>query len=328
MLAALLGTGSLSDAVGRRPVIVAALSGLAGAMIVFTFAGGLDWLYAARTLQGLATGLLLGATGAALIDLHPRRDGAHAGLVNGIASAAGIGAGAGLPGLLVEYLPDPEVLPFLVIAVLGLLLASAAWRLPEPVERTGSITLRPRGAQRPADALADVRAVRAGRAGRVVGRRPLPLARPQHRRRAAPDHQPRHRRPVRVRRVRDGHRRPVGAAHDVGPHHAGRRRRGAHRRSAATAASIHEGSLAAFLAGSVVVCFGFGAAFTGALRLLSAALAQARRAGVMSAFFVVAYASISIPAISAGLQQQATSASPRRPRGSAPPSRSSPPWSR
>src|SRR3954469_10823545 len=87
VLVALLLTGGLSDLIGRRPVILAALLGLVGAEVVFAFASGLEWLYVARTLQGLATGLLLGAAGAALIDLHPRRDGAQAGLVNGMASA-------------------------------------------------------------------------------------------------------------------------------------------------------------------------------------------------------------------------------------------------
>ena len=66
VLLALLLTGGLSDLIGRRPVIVSALLGLIGAESIFMVAGGLDWLYVARSIQGLATGLLLGATGAAL----------------------------------------------------------------------------------------------------------------------------------------------------------------------------------------------------------------------------------------------------------------------
>ena len=301
VLAALLGTGSLSDAVGRRPVIVAALSGLAGAMVVFTFASGLDWLYAARTLQGLATGLLLGATGAALIDLHPRRDGAHAGLVNGIASAAGIGVGAGLSGLLVEYLPRPEVLPFVVIATLSVLLAAAAWRLPEPVVRSGSVSLRPRMPGVPRTlwrtfALSGLGVLAAWSVGGLYLSLGPSIVNDLH--------------PTTnlamgglfvfavcafatgaqwVLRTTTIRATLVGGAGSLAVG------------SAATAAAIHAGSLTAFLAGSVVVGFGFGAAFTGALRSLAAVLAPAHRAGVMSAFFVIAYASISIPAIGAGL---------------------------
>ena len=98
------------------------------------FAGGLDWLFVARSIQGLATGLLLGATGAALVDLHPQRNGAQAGLVNGIASAAGIALWrAGGRASSSTYSPSPEVAQFVVIAVLAVLGAWATWRLPETV---------------------------------------------------------------------------------------------------------------------------------------------------------------------------------------------------
>src|SRR5579884_2778947 len=109
VLVALLLAGGVSDLVGRRPVMVAALVGLLGAEVIFVLASGLDWLYAARAVQGIATGLLLGATGAALIDHHPRRDGAQAGLVNGLASALGIGTGALVAALLVQYVGGPEM---------------------------------------------------------------------------------------------------------------------------------------------------------------------------------------------------------------------------
>ena len=57
VLLALLLTGGLSDLIGRRPVMISALLGLVGAEFVFMFAGGLEWLYVARSIQGLATGL-------------------------------------------------------------------------------------------------------------------------------------------------------------------------------------------------------------------------------------------------------------------------------
>jgi hypothetical protein len=45
---------------------------------------------------------------------------------------------------------------------------------------------------------------------------------------------------------------------------------------------------------------GFGLAFLGSLRALSAQIPRAHRAGVMSAFFIAAYAALSIPAVLAG----------------------------
>ena len=60
-------------------------------------------------------------------------------------------------------------------------------------------------------------------------------------------------------------------------------------------------SAALYLAGTIVAGAGFGVAFLGALRALSAAIPSEHRGSVMSAFYVVAYASLSLPAILAGV---------------------------
>jgi MFS family permease len=61
---ALLGTfliaGRLSDHVGRRPVIIAALLLEVAAMACFGVAGAVPLLYVARIIQGLATGAAIG----------------------------------------------------------------------------------------------------------------------------------------------------------------------------------------------------------------------------------------------------------------------------
>ncbi len=63
-------------------------------------------------------------------------------------------------------------------------------------------------------------------------------------------------------------------------------------------ASAQSGAL--LLAGAVVGGAGFGLAFLGALRQLSGVIPPHHRAEVMSAFYVVAYASLSLPAVAAG----------------------------
>ncbi len=69
VLAALLTVGSLSDHVGRRPVLIAAIVLQATAMLMFAAASGVSTLLAARVVQGLSTGAAMGAVGAGMLDL-------------------------------------------------------------------------------------------------------------------------------------------------------------------------------------------------------------------------------------------------------------------
>jgi predicted MFS family arabinose efflux permease len=66
-------------------------------------------------------------------------------------------------------------------------------------------------------------------------------------------------------------------------------------------ASAAENSGALLMLGAVIGGAGFGVAFLGSLRGLSAAIPHEHRAQVMSAFYVVAYASLSLPAVLAGI---------------------------
>ena len=56
-----------------------------------------------------------------------------------------------------------------------------------------------------------------------------------------------------------------------------------------------------FLAGTAVAGLGFGAAWTGAYRMLTAAVAPADRAGLVDAIFIAAYLALILPAVIAGL---------------------------
>ncbi len=75
ILATLLVAGRISDRVGRRPVLLASLATLALSTALFMIGRSAAWLFVARALQGLATGAALSTASAALMDLHPRRDG-------------------------------------------------------------------------------------------------------------------------------------------------------------------------------------------------------------------------------------------------------------
>jgi len=111
-LTALLTTGRLSDHLGRRPVVMAALVIQAAGMVSFIAANGVAWLYVARTLQGIGTGVATGAISAWLLDLQPPNDLRRGSIVAGIALLSGLGGGALGAGLLVQYAPNPMDLVF------------------------------------------------------------------------------------------------------------------------------------------------------------------------------------------------------------------------
>ena len=112
LMMSLLTVGRLSDYVGRRVVLAGALLVEAGAMGVFVAADGVGWLLCARIVQGFATGAAIGVLGAYLLDLQPS-DGSRLGsLVNSVAPTFGLGLGAIVTGLLVQYAPHPTRLIF------------------------------------------------------------------------------------------------------------------------------------------------------------------------------------------------------------------------
>ncbi|WP_329193567.1 MULTISPECIES: MFS transporter [unclassified Streptomyces] len=115
VLAGLLLFGSLSDTLGRRPVLGAALVLAIVSMGLFAGAQGLGLLLAARAVQGLAVGLATGAMGAALLELTPRSKPALGAQVNSAGPTVGIGLGGLGAGFLVQYGPAPTVLSYALL---------------------------------------------------------------------------------------------------------------------------------------------------------------------------------------------------------------------
>ncbi|HEX6460627.1 MAG TPA: MFS transporter [Thermoleophilaceae bacterium] len=301
VLAALLLVGRISDDVGRRPVLGASLAGLFGAGLLFALARSVGWLFAARALQGLTTGAALGAAGAAMLDLHPRGDAARTGLINGVVSAGGIAVGALVASVLVQYAPDPLVTPFIVLLALVALMLVLTLALPEPVIERARPRLRPQRPRVPADSrraftLAALAVLSSWSiAGLYLALGPNLLGQLMHT----------------TNRLAGGAgvlalTLPAAISQIVW-------QRLEPRRAAAlgsmvlsggmalTAASLSAGSAALFLGASAITGAGFGVVFLGALRSLAQAVPDRQRAEVMSAFYVVAYFSIAVPAVAAGL---------------------------
>jgi MFS family permease len=301
VLVSLLLVGSLSDQAGRRPVLAWSLLGLLVSALIFTTASSVVWLFAARALQGLATGAALGAAGAALIDMHPTANTRTAALVNGVVALGGLGIGALLSSALVQYLPDPRVLPFLVVAAMIALLLVAVAAMPEPVSREGRLLLRPQWPGLPREtrgpfALAALGVIGSWSIAGVY----LALG------------------PALAGHLLQTHNQLAGGAAAVALMGAGALAQLAGRNlsdrtltvagsalvalgMALTASAVAVGSAPFFLAASALAGVGFGLAFMGALRHLSAAIPPDRRAEVMSAFYVVGYLSLALPAVAAGI---------------------------
>jgi len=141
LLAALLVCGRISDHLGRRPVLLAALAVQVVAMIVFAGAGGLTALLTGRVLQGLSTGLGVSAVAAALTDI----DEEVGTTANAVAPAVGSGVGALGAAIVVEFVPAAVPVIYIGFAVLLLAQVVLLFGVPESsTRRPGALkSLRP-----------------------------------------------------------------------------------------------------------------------------------------------------------------------------------------
>ncbi|QIO53428.1 MFS transporter [Rhizobium leguminosarum] len=136
LLAALLIAGSISDHLGRKPVIFFALVLEIAAMGLFVVASGPAWLIAARIVQGLATGIAGASIGAALVDV----DRAKGQIVNSIAPLCGMAVGAVGTSALIQYGPFPMHLVYALLLVAFTLQAAAIWLTGETgAKRPGAL---------------------------------------------------------------------------------------------------------------------------------------------------------------------------------------------
>jgi MFS family permease len=139
VLFALLAFGRWSDAIGRRPMLLAGIAAAIASAAVFLVADSVTMLLVARVLSGLSAGLFTGTATAAVIEAAPPNWRTRAAAVATVANMGGLGLGPLMAGLLVQYAPAPLQLSFIVHIVLVLLAGVAVFLVPETSARTGRI---------------------------------------------------------------------------------------------------------------------------------------------------------------------------------------------
>lgn len=136
-LGAALTVGPISDAIGRKPVLLAAVGTILVGLLLFLFAGAEWQLILARFLHGAAIGSITVVAGAALLDVRPT-DGARNGMLSGVALNVGIAATALGAAAVAQYAPHPLRTPFVTMGVVVLAILLGVIALIEPhVGRTG-----------------------------------------------------------------------------------------------------------------------------------------------------------------------------------------------
>ncbi|HMH58323.1 MAG TPA: MFS transporter [Galbitalea sp.] len=146
LVAAILVAGSLSDFIGRRPVLIGALAIELVSMLMFIVAPNIGWVIAARVVQGLATGGATSAFAASLLELAPAKFRNLGAVIGAAAPAGGLGLGALLAGIAVQFTTEASVIVFTGLASIMVLGGLVAIFARETVARRpgGVRSLQPR----------------------------------------------------------------------------------------------------------------------------------------------------------------------------------------
>lgn len=302
LLAVLLVAGRLSDYLGRRPIMATALLFEAAAALAFLAAHGLGALFVARSLQGVATALGVGAAGAALLEQSPADRPGLGATVNSSGTSAALGLAALGAGAVIQYGPAPTHLVFWLLFAASVLGVLVLFGMPEPGVRSPlhASVLRPTvGVPRAArtdfavalPALVSTWALGGlyfslgpGLIGQLAGSRDvvwggLAIFALSASGAAAPA--------VVGRRTPRTAMTGGSAVLAVG--------------AAATLAAIVGHSAVGFLLATAFTGIGFGTSFLGAFRHLTALALPHERGALVSTLYVVAYLAFSLPVIVAGV---------------------------
>jgi predicted MFS family arabinose efflux permease len=300
-LAAALVLGSLSDHVGRRPVLIGALVVQLASNLMFLVAPGVGWVIAGRIVQGLASGAATGAFTAALVELAPPHRKRLGPILGSVGLTGGLAVGSLLAGLAIELTSSANTIAFVVLSALTIVGGLAVVASPETIRRSPG-ALRslvphvavPAAARVEFLAAAPVVAAVWMLAGLSGGLAPSMVHSVFHRDSGLLDGLAGFIAPavsvvigLSFARVRPRTAMTIGIyASVVGP--------------IGIFLGASAGSLPTMFAGQAVAGLGFGAAVTAALGLVIPLVAAHQRAGVVAGIYVVSYLGLGVPVVLAG----------------------------
>ncbi|MEV6375241.1 MFS transporter [Micromonospora musae] len=300
-LAAVLTLGSLSDHVGRRPVLVGALVIQLASNVLFLVASDVGWVIAGRIVQGVASGAATAAFTAALVELAPSNRKRLGTILGSVGLTGGLGAGSLLAGLAIQFTSTANTIVFVVLIALTVLGAVVIALSPETMPRTSGAlrSMVPRVAIPPAArtefaAAAPVVAAVWMLAGLSGGLAPSMVRSVFHLDSGVLNGvtgfiapavaavvgltfarlDPRRAMTIGI------HASLVGALGIIG--------------------GVFAGSLAVMIIGQAIAGVGFGASFTAALRLVFPLAAAHQRAGLVGGIYVVSYVAFGLPIVVEG----------------------------
>lgn len=300
-LAAVLTAGSLSDHVGRRPVLLGALMVQLTSNVVLLVAPDIGWVIAGRILQGAAAGAATTAFTAALVELAPPNRKRRGAILGSVSLTGGLAVGSLLAGLAIQLTTTASSIVFTALTILTVLGIVVVGLSPETVTRVpGALrSLSPRVDVPPATraevaAAAPIIAATWMLAGLAGGLAPSMVHSVFHLNSGLLNGMAGFVSPaasvvvgLACARLAPRRAMTIGiSAAIVG--------------AIAIASGAGAGSLVTMLAGEAIGGAGFGACFTAALLLILPLAPEHQRAHVVAVIYLIAYIAFGVPVVIAG----------------------------
>ncbi|MCW8122453.1 MFS transporter [Streptomyces anthocyanicus] len=300
-LVAVLTLGSLSDHLGRRPVLIGSLIVQVASNFLFLLAPDISWVIIGRIVQGIASGAATSAFTAALVEIAPEDKKRLGTILGSVSLTGGLAAGSLLAGLAIQITRSANTIIFIALIVLtvvgGLVVVASRETVTRSAGALRSIVPRvsiPPAVRKEFIAAAPVVAAVWMLAGLSGGLAPNMVRSVFHLESGLLNGIAGFVAPavaafigLSFARVNSRRAMSIGIyASIIG--------------AVGIISGVFAGSLAIMITGQAIAGVGFGASFTAALRLIFPLAEPYQRAGVVAAIYLVSYLAFGLPIVVEG----------------------------